>query len=65
MPGRLSLSKDKIKVLLVEGISQAAADLFAERGYTNVERLPKALDPTQLGRRSRASISSASARGRN
>jgi D-3-phosphoglycerate dehydrogenase len=48
MPGRLSLSKDKIKVLLVEGISQAAADLFAERGYTNVERLPKALDPAQL-----------------
>ncbi len=48
MPGRLSLPKDKIKVLLVEGISQAAADLFAERGYTNVERLPKALDPAQL-----------------
>ncbi len=48
MPGRLSLPKDRIKVLLVEGISQAAADLFAERGYSNVERLPKALDPAQL-----------------
>jgi D-3-phosphoglycerate dehydrogenase len=48
MPGRFSLSKDKIKVLLVEGISQAAADYFVERGYANVERLPKALDPGQL-----------------
>jgi D-3-phosphoglycerate dehydrogenase / 2-oxoglutarate reductase len=48
MPMRLSLPKDKIKVLLVEGISQAAADFFAERGYSNVERLPKALDPAQL-----------------
>ncbi len=48
MPGRHSLSKDKIKVLLVEGISQAAADFFVERGYRNVERLPKALDAEQL-----------------
>jgi D-3-phosphoglycerate dehydrogenase / 2-oxoglutarate reductase len=48
MPGRHSLSKDKIKVLLVEGISQAAADFFADRGYSNVERLPKALDAGQL-----------------
>jgi D-3-phosphoglycerate dehydrogenase / 2-oxoglutarate reductase len=48
MPGRHSLSKDKIKVLLVEGISQAAADFFTDRGYGNVERLPKALDAAQL-----------------
>ena len=48
MPVRLSLPKSRIKVLLVEGVSQAAADLFAERGYANVERLPKALDAAQL-----------------
>lgn len=48
MPGRHSLSRDKIKVLLVEGISQAAADFFAGRGYSNVERLPKALSAEQL-----------------
>jgi D-3-phosphoglycerate dehydrogenase / 2-oxoglutarate reductase len=48
MPGRHSLSKDKIKVLLVEGISDAAANFFLERGYTNLERLPKALDLAQL-----------------
>jgi D-3-phosphoglycerate dehydrogenase / 2-oxoglutarate reductase len=51
MPGRVSLSRDRIKVLLVEGISQAAADYFVERGYSNVERLPKALDPEQLARK--------------
>jgi len=51
MPARLSLPKSKIKVLLVEGISQAAADYFVERGYSQVERLPKALDADQLAAR--------------
>jgi D-3-phosphoglycerate dehydrogenase len=49
MPARFSLPKEKIKVLLVEGINQAAADYFAERGYANVERYPKALDADRLG----------------
>jgi D-3-phosphoglycerate dehydrogenase / 2-oxoglutarate reductase len=53
MPGRYSLPKDRIKVLLLEGINQAAADLFAEHGYTNVERWPKALGPDELAARIR------------
>jgi D-3-phosphoglycerate dehydrogenase len=45
---RLSLSKDKIKVLLLEGIHQSAVDLFQNAGYTNVTRLTKALDGDAL-----------------
>ena len=43
-----SLSKDKIRVLLLEGISDRAAGLFASAGYTQVRRLPKALDGEAL-----------------
>jgi D-3-phosphoglycerate dehydrogenase len=43
-----SLSKDKIRVLLLEGISERAAGLFAAAGYTKVQRLPKALDGAAL-----------------
>ena len=48
MPPRYSLSKDKVRVLLLEGISQTAADLFAQAGYTNVTRLKTALDGEKL-----------------
>ena len=48
MPPRYSLSKDKVRVLLLEGISQTAADLFAQAGYTNVTRLKTALDGEEL-----------------
>ena len=48
MNARLSLSKDKIKVLLLEGIHQGAVDLFHNAGYTNVTRLTKALDADEL-----------------
>ncbi|MCW2286446.1 D-3-phosphoglycerate dehydrogenase [Rhodoblastus acidophilus] len=48
MNARLSLSKDKIKVLLLEGIHQSAVDLFHNAGYTNVTRLTKALDGDAL-----------------
>ena len=44
MSDRLSLSKDKIRVLLLEGVNDAAAELFVAAGYRNLERLPKALD---------------------
>ncbi|WP_246155057.1 phosphoglycerate dehydrogenase, partial [Methylobacterium oryzihabitans] len=40
--------KDKIRVLLLEGINDSAASLFTAAGYTNVTRLPKALDPAAL-----------------
>ena len=43
-----SLDKKKIKVLLLEGIHENAADFFQKSGYTNVTSLPKALDKTQL-----------------
>jgi D-3-phosphoglycerate dehydrogenase len=43
-----SLSKDKIRVLLLEGISDRAAGLFEAAGYSQVRRLPKALDGAAL-----------------
>ncbi len=45
---RFSLSKDKVRVLLLEGISQTAVDLFNQAGYANVERLKTALDGAAL-----------------
>ena len=45
---RYSLSKDKVRILLLEGISQTAVDLFAQAGYTNVTRLKTALDGEAL-----------------
>jgi D-3-phosphoglycerate dehydrogenase / 2-oxoglutarate reductase len=48
MNKRLSLPKDKIKVLLLEGIHESAVDLFHAAGYSNVTRLTKALDGEAL-----------------
>jgi len=45
---QLSLSKDKIRILLLEGISDAALGMIVHAGYTNVERLPKALSGDAL-----------------
>jgi D-3-phosphoglycerate dehydrogenase len=50
MNDRLSLPKDKIRVLLLEGVNDAAAELFVTSGYRNLERLPKALDDDALRR---------------
>ena len=50
MPDRLSLPKDKIRVLLLEGVNDAAAELFVAAGYRNLERLPKALDDAALAK---------------
>ena len=47
-PSPLSLPKDKIRVLLLEGVSDTAVALFREAGYDNLERLPKALDGEAL-----------------
>ena len=43
-----SLPKDKIKILLLEGISDTAVAMLAQRGYENVERLTGALDEAEL-----------------
>jgi D-3-phosphoglycerate dehydrogenase len=45
---RLSLPKDKIRVLLLEGVNQSAVDLLRGAGYTNIMRLPKALNADGL-----------------
>lgn len=44
----LSLAKDKIKVLLLEGVNDSAVELMTTAGYTNLTRLPKALDGAAL-----------------
>ena len=44
----LSRPKEKIKFLLLEGISDTAVNALAGAGYTSVERLPKALEGEAL-----------------
>jgi D-3-phosphoglycerate dehydrogenase / 2-oxoglutarate reductase len=48
MTAKLSLPKDKIKILLLEGIHPSAVELFRSAGYENVTRLTKALDGAEL-----------------
>ena len=43
-----SLDKDKIKVLLLEGIHQTAVETFTTAGYHTVERLPGTVDGADL-----------------
>jgi D-3-phosphoglycerate dehydrogenase len=50
-PMPLSLSKDKIRVLLLENVNDSAVRLFEANGYSEVERLKKALAPDELKRR--------------
>ena len=50
MSQRLSLPKDKIRILLLEGVNDAAAELMVAAGYRNLERVPKALDDGALAK---------------
>ncbi len=43
-----SYPKDKIKILLLENISEAAIEEFREAGYSNIEKLSGALDEKEL-----------------
>lgn len=43
-----SLPKDRIKVLLLEGISDSAARIFSDAGYSNMERRKGAMDEAEL-----------------
>jgi D-3-phosphoglycerate dehydrogenase len=43
-----SLAKDKIKVLLLEGVHDNAVQEFTDHGYASVERLPHALSEAEL-----------------
>ena len=45
---KVSLEKDKIKFLLVEGVHQKALDSLRAAGYTNIEYHKGALDSAQL-----------------
>src|SRR3954464_6520142 len=45
---RLSFPKEKISILLLEGIHDNAVADLADHGYSNVTRLPKALDEADL-----------------
>lgn len=44
----LSLEKDKIKILLLEGVDPSAVDVLHKAGYTNVEYDKKAYDGQEL-----------------
>ena len=45
---QFSLPKDKIRVLLLEGVSDTAVEMMRAAGYSNLDRLPKALDGAAL-----------------
>ena len=45
---KLSLSKEKISILLLEGVHNNALNSLAGSGYATVERLPHALDEAEL-----------------
>lgn len=47
-PARLSLPKDRIRILLLEGVSDSAVERLADAGYTNIRRETKALDGAAL-----------------
>ncbi|GBQ68844.1 D-3-phosphoglycerate dehydrogenase [Ameyamaea chiangmaiensis NBRC 103196] len=48
MTAQLSLPKDKIRILLLEGIHDSAVAFLRANGYENVVRLPKALEGDAL-----------------
>lgn len=48
MSKKYSLEKDKIKVVLLEGIHNSATDFFKANGYNNIESFPNALDEALL-----------------
>ena len=48
MPSELSLSKDRIKILLLEGVHESAVELLTASGYSAITRLTKALEGEAL-----------------
>jgi D-3-phosphoglycerate dehydrogenase len=43
-----SLQKDKIKILLLEGLHQSAVNTFTDAGYTNIESIKASLSEDEL-----------------
>jgi D-3-phosphoglycerate dehydrogenase len=50
MTKQFSLQKDKIRVLLLEGVNESAVQLITSAGYTNLSRLKTALDGEELAK---------------
>ena len=50
MASQLSLPKDRIRILLLEGVHDSAVELFARSGYASVTRHATALDGEALAR---------------
>jgi D-3-phosphoglycerate dehydrogenase / 2-oxoglutarate reductase len=48
MSDKFSLQKEKIRVLLLEGVHKNALEYFNANGYTNVHMLPNALEGDEL-----------------
>lgn len=46
--GKYSLPKDKIKILLLEGLHQSAVQTFKNQGYSNIEYLKTSLPEEEL-----------------
>jgi D-3-phosphoglycerate dehydrogenase len=44
MNDRISLSKDRIRILLLEGIADSAVDLFGNADYATIHREKRALE---------------------
>ena len=48
MNDRISLPKDRIRILLLEGIADSAVDLFGDAGYATIQREKRALEGKAL-----------------
>jgi D-3-phosphoglycerate dehydrogenase len=48
MNDRISLPKDRIRILLLEGIADSAVELFGEAGYATIQREKRALEGQAL-----------------
>jgi D-3-phosphoglycerate dehydrogenase len=48
MLSSVSSSKGSIRTLLLEGVNDSAVELFVNASFSNIERLPKALDADEL-----------------
>ncbi|WP_194757131.1 phosphoglycerate dehydrogenase [Aliidiomarina indica] len=51
MPPMYSLAKEKIKVLLLEGVHPSAVDCFEQHGYTEIDQVSTALNEDELAAR--------------
>jgi D-3-phosphoglycerate dehydrogenase / 2-oxoglutarate reductase len=48
MPANIPAVKERVKLLLLEGVNDSAVELFVNSGLSDIERLPKALDADAL-----------------